>query len=122
MSSVFVSESIIEKNRVAIVVYSKKSYFPESKIEFDKSVMFFGNRIKVITEGDQSSAVNRSKNKSLPIINISIIIDNANIWFSPVNAKQTFNNPRKRKGAVYQWLTDRVIFFVCLNIRSNSYI
>jgi len=42
-------------------VYSKKPYFPESKIEFDKSVMFVGNRIKVTTEGNQSSTVNRSK-------------------------------------------------------------
>ena len=40
-SSVFVSESMIEKNRVGIAVYSKKPYSPESKIEFDKSMMFF---------------------------------------------------------------------------------
>jgi len=52
---------MIEKNRVGIAVYSKKPYSPESKIEFDKSMMFFGNRIKVTTEGNQSSAVNRSK-------------------------------------------------------------
>jgi len=51
-SSVFVSESMIEKNRAGIAVYSKKPYFPESKIEFDKSVMFVGNRIKVTTEGN----------------------------------------------------------------------
>ena len=60
-SSVFVSESVIEKNRVGIAVYSKKPYFPESTIEFYKSVMFVGNRIKISTEGNQLSAFNRSK-------------------------------------------------------------
>ena len=59
-SSIFVSESIIEKNRVGIAVYSKKPYFPEAKIEFDKSVMFVDNQIKITTVGNQSSAVNRS--------------------------------------------------------------
>jgi hypothetical protein len=49
-SSVFASESIIEKNRIGIAVYSKKPYFPESKIEFDESVMFVGNQIKVTTD------------------------------------------------------------------------
>lgn len=52
---------MIEKERVGIAVYSKKPYFPESKIEFDKYVMFVGNRIKVTTEGNQTSTVNRSK-------------------------------------------------------------
>ena len=52
---------MIEKNRAGIAVYSKKPYFQESKIEFDKSVMLVGNRIKVTTEGNQSSTVNRSK-------------------------------------------------------------
>ena len=51
---------MIEKERVGIAVYSKKPYLPESKIEFDKGVMFVGNRIKVTTEGNQSSTVNRS--------------------------------------------------------------
>jgi len=51
---------MIEKERAGITVYSKKPYFPESKIEFEKSVMFVGNRIKVTTEGNQSSTVNRS--------------------------------------------------------------
>jgi len=49
-SSVFASESIIEKNRIGIAAYSKKPYFPESKIEFDESVMFVGNQIKVTTD------------------------------------------------------------------------
>ncbi len=59
-STVFISGGIIEKNRIGISVYSKKPYFPESRVEFDKSVTFVDNGIKVSAVGNQSSAVNRS--------------------------------------------------------------
>ncbi len=59
-SLVFISKSSIEKNRVGIAVYSKKPYFPEPKIEFDKSVVFDDNRINVTTLSNESNVVNRS--------------------------------------------------------------
>lgn len=51
-SSVFVSKSIIEKNRVGIAMYSKKPNFAEPKIKIDKSVIFVGNRVKESTVGN----------------------------------------------------------------------
>ncbi len=105
-------------------MYSKKPFFPESIIEFDKSVMFVGNRIKVTTEGNQSSTVNRSKNNEpLPIINASIIIDNANIWFcSPsTQSRHSTSHVNGREQFVIGYLIN-VICFVCFNIPINCYV
>ena len=55
-STVSVTESLLENNRVGLSAYSKKPYFPESKLDYDKSVTFAGNQINVsLHERNQTS-------------------------------------------------------------------
>lgn len=60
-SIVHISNSFLENNRVGIATYSKKPYFPDSKIDFDESQKFVGNRINATLEGNQTSDSNRIK-------------------------------------------------------------